>query len=81
MLTSLPKIEVRYENLKYSVKIPRQSASHELPNVFRTIFNTLTFPARLVHNIATRATKESRTEDFTVLEGISGVIKPGTLTL
>jgi ABC-type polysaccharide/polyol phosphate transport system ATPase subunit len=58
-----------------------------LPNVFRSVGNIFLGPANAIrkigHNIANPedAKKEKEKRRFTVLKNISGVIKPGTLTL
>ena len=80
---AIPRIEVRYSDLSYAEKIPRQvSGKAELPSVFGTLWKTCTFFPRLVGRLAGgAAAKVPTTEDFIILEGISGVIKPGTLTL
>ena len=76
----LPLVELRYAGLRYSVKLQaQQQARNELPSVFRTIANVaLALPRRL---LALGAPRAPPARDFVILDDVSGVIRPGTLTL
>ena len=76
----LPLVELRYAGLRYSVKLQaQQQARNELPSVFRTIANVaLALPRRL---LALGAPRAPPARDFLILDDVSGVIRPGTLTL
>ena len=80
----LPRIELRYEGLRYGVKLQaQQQARAQLPSVFRTISNVaLALPRRLLSLGAPAAAAGTpAARDFAILDDVSGVIKPGTLTL
>ena len=76
----LPLVELRYSGLSYSVKLQaQQQARNELPSVFRTAANVaLALPRRL---LALGAPRPPPARDFAILDDVSGVIRPGTLTL
>jgi ABC-type multidrug transport system ATPase subunit/ABC-type multidrug transport system permease subunit len=79
----VPNVEVRYTDLRYSIKLAAQEQQRsELPNVFKTIFLSATFFPRLFYSIATgQKKKAAAAADFLILDEVSGVIKPGTMTL
>lgn len=58
-----------------------QSAANEIPSVARTIFNLFTGPCQRIYKLAASGKREQRYKDFVVLDGLSGVVRPGTLTL
>ena len=79
----VPNVEVRYNDLRYSIKLAAQEQQRsELPNVFKTIFLSATFFPRLFYSIATgQKKKAAAAADFLILDEVSGVIKPSTMTL
>jgi len=79
----VPNVEVRYTDLRYSIKLAAQEQQRaELPNVFKNVFLTATFIPRLIYSVATgQKKKAAAAADFLILDEVSGVIKPGTMTL
>jgi len=77
----VPNVEVRYENLYYAVKLQQQQQERsELPSVPRTLLSAATFIPRKLAGLASRKEKVVA-PDFIILDNVSGVIRPGTLTL
>ena len=77
---ALPNLELRYRDLCYGVKLQaQQQARSELPSFFRTVKNVaLALPRRI---LAAGSARPPPARDFVILDHVSGVIKPGTLTL
>jgi ABC-type protease/lipase transport system fused ATPase/permease subunit len=83
----IPSVEVRYNDLRFSVKTSTTSASAAIPNVGTTLVNVATFPFKALGKLvlpkskAALTSESSTSKNFTVLGGVSGVLRPGTLTL
>ena len=84
---TIPSVEVRYSDLKFSVKTSSTSATAEIPNVGSTLVSVAAFPFKALGKLvlpkskAPLTTESSTPKNFTVLGGVSGVLRPGTLTL
>ena len=83
---SLPVVEIRYENVHVRVNKTHAAASLAIPSVAKSFFNIATLPIRLVAGLGRRVLSPStppaaRSSEFVILDRVSGVIKPGTLTL
>jgi len=76
-----PLIEVRFQDVSQVVLMPQKEARKDIPTVASTIAATATFPFRALYSLATRGRLRPPPVPFTVLDNVSGVIKPGTLTL
>ena len=84
-------MEVRYENLKYSVKLATTAANSQIPTVGSTLMSVARAPVRIMAGLLSvlKSKKEASPlnsshpglSDFKVLENVSGVLRPGTLTL
>ncbi len=81
----LPLIEVKYKDLTYSIKQAETSSSLKIPTVCSTLAGMISAPVALVSRRCTRASPATSSASgdvmFPVLDGASGVLRPGTLTL
>lgn len=78
--TDLPQIEVRYTDLSLTVRVTAASASRSMPTVFETLSGAATaLPRALVGALSQAPPPPMR--EVKVLDGASGVIRPGTMTL
>jgi ABC-type multidrug transport system ATPase subunit len=78
--TDLPQIEVRYTDLSLTVRVTAASASRTMPTVFETLSGAATaLPRALVGALSQAPPPPMR--EVKVLDGASGVIRPGTMTL
>ncbi|GMI89506.1 ATP-binding cassette G38, pleiotropic drug resistance 10 [Hibiscus trionum] len=69
----LPTIEVRFENI--NVQGEAYVGSRALPTISNSIFNAIEGVGHRLHILSTRKKK------FSILRDVSGIIKPGRLTL
>jgi ABC-type multidrug transport system ATPase subunit len=76
-----PLIEVRYQDVTYHVQVPKQAVKDELPSVARTVRNTLLGPFNAAFTLASKGSLSAPKRSIEVLQGVTGVLKPGTLTL
>ena len=77
-----PLVEVRYENLKYSIKLTAQQRRTDIPTVAGSVANFFLGPPKALIGLATGARRNRvQAEDFRILDDVSGVIRPGTMTL
>lgn len=79
----VPNIEVRFEDLRWSIPITAQEQRKGIPTVLGAVARTFTklplaIAARLSH---TARAAQAAPPPFVVLDGVSGVLRPGTLTL
>ena len=79
-MPSLPLVEVRYENLEYAIQKAATSASATIPTVGSTALNVATGPFKALARLAMRSAPAPKSV-FKVLDGVSGVLRPGTMTL
>uniref|UniRef100_A0A2N9FTW1 ABC transporter domain-containing protein n=1 Tax=Fagus sylvatica TaxID=28930 RepID=A0A2N9FTW1_FAGSY len=70
---NLPTIEIRFENL--TVEAESYVGSRAIPSVFNYYLNLTEGIAKCLHIV------RSRKEKFSILRNVSGIIKPGRLTL
>ncbi|XP_022756464.1 ABC transporter G family member 38 isoform X2 [Durio zibethinus] len=70
---NLPTIEVRFENI--NVKGEAYVGSRALPTIFNSIFNNIESTGHYLHLLSSQKKK------FSILRDVSGIIKPGRLTL
>ncbi|KAK8696909.1 hypothetical protein V6N13_113080 [Hibiscus sabdariffa] len=70
---NLPTIEVRYENI--NVQGEAYVGSRALPTISNSIFNVIEGVGHRLHILSTHKKK------FSILRDVSGIIKPGRLTL
>jgi energy-coupling factor transporter ATP-binding protein EcfA2 len=76
-----PLVEVRFENVSYHVDIPaRADTGDNFPTVPKALAQIATLPVKLIRNLAHgRIIAPPRRVD--ILKDVSGVLRPGTLTL
>ncbi|XWS71977.1 hypothetical protein CRYUN_Cryun02cG0001100 [Craigia yunnanensis] len=70
---NLPTIEVRFENI--SVQGEAYVGSRALPTILNSIFNNIEGVGHFLHLLSSQKKK------FSILRDVSGIIKPGRLTL
>ncbi|XP_021275798.1 ABC transporter G family member 38 [Herrania umbratica] len=70
---NLPTIEVRFENI--NVQGEAYVGSRALPTIFNSIFNAIEGVGNYLHILSSQKKK------FSILRDLSGIIKPGRLTL
>ncbi|XVE70385.1 hypothetical protein DITRI_Ditri10aG0068300 [Diplodiscus trichospermus] len=70
---NLPTIEVRFENI--NVQGEAYVGSRALPSIFNFIFNNIEGVGHYLH------LRSSQKKKFSILRDVSGIIKPGRLTL
>lgn len=79
----IPDVDVRYSNLSYTLQLPKSAVNYEIETVpGATLATALALPravAGLVKRVAGAA--DTSTQPFKVLDGVSGVLRPGTVTL
>lgn len=80
-LPPAPRLEVRYRDLSQKVLLTQSASKREVPSVARTLGNIATGPFRAIGSLLTRGKAAAPKTPFVVLDRISGVIRPGTLTL
>ena len=77
---ALPCIEIRFRDVSYDVRVPKREVQTSVGNVALSLASLVTTPfhwgVRLMDKNA-----PARSETISVLRGVSGVIKPGTMTL
>jgi ABC-type multidrug transport system ATPase subunit len=78
--SDLPQIEVRYTDLSLTVRVTAASASRSMPTVFETLSGAATALPRALGRALSQAPPPPMRE-VKVLDGASGVIRPGTMTL
>ena len=78
--SELPRIEVRYTDLSLTMRVSAASASRTMPTVFETLAGAATALPRALAAALTQAPPPPMRE-VRVLDGASGVIRPGTMTL
>lgn len=79
----VPDIEVRYEDISWSIPLTTQTVREGLPDVLSSIATSILWvPVLLPYRILSGLGKpKPKPEQFRVLDGVSGVIRPGTMTL
>ena len=80
MASELPQIEVRYTDLSLTVQVTSAAASRSMPTVFETLAGAATALPRALFRTLSQAPPPPMRE-VRVLDGASGVIRPGTMTL
>jgi ABC-type multidrug transport system ATPase subunit/ABC-type multidrug transport system permease subunit len=77
-----PLVEVRLDAVSYTVNIPATtSTKDEIPSVFKTTARFFLGPALAANRLLTTGKLAAPTKRFDVLTDVSGVFRPGTLTL
>ena len=80
-MADLPQIEVRYTDLSLTVRVSAASASRTMPTVFETLAGAaLALPAAAARALSS-APPAPPMREVKVLDGASGVIRAGTMTL
>ena len=78
----LPSIEVRYEELSLTVRVSDAAAARTMPTVGETLFGAATALPRALARAFSRADAAAApAREVRVLDGVSGVIRPATMTL
>ena len=84
----VPSIEVRFSHLRYSIKQSATTSHSTIPTVGSTLTKIATAPFRAVGAIAGKirgrgapVAAPPANSTFTILDDVSGVLRPGTLTL
>jgi ABC-type multidrug transport system ATPase subunit len=83
----LPLLEIKYNDLSFHIKTSQTSSNAKIPTVGSTLAGIVGAPVALVsRRCAARASPASSAAPssdalFPVLDGASGVLRPGTLTL
>lgn len=87
----IPNIEVRFEHLSYKIKQSQTVANAVIPTVGSTLAKMALGPFMLPLMIAKKilnkkspaaaAEEPPKVNDFVILDDVSGVLRPGTLTL
>ena len=83
-MAQLPRIEVRYTDLDYSIKQSATTGNAKIATVGSTISGIVSFPFHAASKKCARAspaTSGPAETLFPILSGVSGVLRPGTLTL
>ena len=81
---ALPAVEVRYEDLSLTVRVSDAAASRTMPTVGETLLGAATALPRALARALSRggdAAAAPATREVRVLDNVSGVIRPGTMTL
>jgi ABC-type multidrug transport system ATPase subunit len=78
----VPDVEVRYD-FSYTLKLPTATVDHEIDTFASRAAATASAPLRLLRGAAHALTGSagSDTRPFKVLDGVHGVLRPGTMTL
>ena len=78
--SDMPAIEVRYNDLSLTVRVSAASASRTMPTVLETLAGAAAaLPTALARAVTSAPPPPMR--EVRVLDGASGVIRPGTMTL
>ena len=73
-------LQVSFQDLKYNIQIPLEY--HVLPNVLRSAINTLKWLSPTTWYSAIQARKKGEhVTTFSSLQGCTGNLKPGSMTL
>ena len=80
---SFPEVEIRYKNLSYVLDLPKATVDRSITTVFGAFINLLKTPITLAQKLQSRLAGNavSNTTPFVVLDNVSGVLKPGTVSL
>ena len=79
---AVPDVEVRFEDVSWSIPLTTQAVRAGLPNVLGDIARSVLFvPTALARAVLNAGKPRPKPEMFRVLDGVSGVIRPGTMTL
>ena len=78
---TLPTLELEYENLSLTIQVPVTEATH--PKTVRDAIRDtlLAVPNRVLDRFKAAGDRTSRTKPLSLIDGISGRIKPGRMTL
>lgn len=74
----VPSLEIRYENLNYTIKVEAHHARTQIPSVLGVITNIFLGPPKAIATAISNALagkkseRQPRLEDFRVLEDVSG---------
>ena len=78
----LPLVEVRFENVSYSIMHTKTQANRNaMASVMGSIANTFIGPVKAIARCATSGRSAEKPTEFKVLDDVSGVIRPASLTL
>ena len=80
----VPDVSIAYHNLSMSVKLPKNVAEQSMTTVPRVLLGAAAAIPRALYGAALRVAGKSplvETEEFKILDDISGVLRPGQLTL
>jgi ABC-type glutathione transport system ATPase component len=80
--TGLPTIELCYTDLRLSIKVPAAVAGAQ-PTTIRQVVRdaVLAIPRAVISRFHPGGRNDNRSVDFKVLDGVSGTIRPGCMTL
>jgi hypothetical protein len=81
---SVPALELRYDGLSYAIKMAATNQLAGKPSVVNAIVNTLIGVPKALITVpwaAYKGTLRKQPEEFHILDNVSGVIRPGTMTL
>ena len=80
---AVPALELRYDGLSYAIKMAATSQLAGKPSVVNAIVSTLIGVPKALVTIpwaAYKGTLCKQPEEFRILDNVSGVIRPGTMT-
>lgn len=78
----LPRVEVRYENLRYELQLTQRAAGRKIKTVGSSLLDCAKTPLTIARALSNKLSgKTVGKTPFTVLDDVSGVLKPGTLSL
>ena len=75
---------VSYRDLTMTVQLTKDAAERSMTTVPRVLLGVATALPRAVYGLALRAAGRPpsvKTEEFKILDGVSGTLQPGRLTL
>jgi energy-coupling factor transporter ATP-binding protein EcfA2 len=77
---AMPSIEIRFVDLSLQVQVTEAASARTMTTVFKTILDVATAVPRKVIGLAT-GKSTTTTHSVKLLDNVSGVIRPGTMTL